>query len=66
MALRARPNFFESVIRVSGFEMLVFQTATKKGSVYFGHGTLTSKCDAFRKMVASRRGTDGQDNVDAN
>lgn len=60
------PNFFESVIRVSGFEMLVFQTVMKKGSDDFGHETLTSKCDAFRKMVASRRGTDGQDNVDAN
>ncbi len=56
--LSRMPNYFESTIRVEGFEMSVFQTVMKKCSEDFGHETLASKYETFSKMVAARRGSE--------
>lgn len=53
------PNYFESTIRVEGFEMSVFQTVMKKCSDDFGHETLDSKYETFSKLVEARRGREG-------
>jgi hypothetical protein len=59
--LSRMPNYFESAIRVEGFEMLVFQALMKKCSDDYGHETLHTKCNTFSSLVQARRGSEPKD-----